>query len=89
MVVGIPMVVEHIIPLVAGGISAAENLCLSCYRCNGFKGPRQDARDPYDGQIVPLFHPRRQHWREHFAWSNDGVTVSGLTPSGRGCPTAS
>jgi hypothetical protein len=26
------MVVEHIIPLVAGGTSAAENLCLSCYR---------------------------------------------------------
>ena len=47
------------------------------------EGPRQDAPDPHDGQIVPLYHPRQQHWREHFAWRNDGVTVSGLTPSGR------
>jgi HNH endonuclease len=83
MVVGVPMVVEHIIPLVAGGTSAAENLCLSCYRCNEFKGPRQEAPDPHDGQIVPLFHPRQQQWHDHFAWRNDLVTVSGLTSSGR------
>jgi hypothetical protein len=83
MVVGIPMVVEHIVPLAASGVSIAENLCLSCYRCNEFKGSRQDAPDPSDGQIVPLFHPRQQQWSEHFAWENDDVTVRGLTPSGR------
>ena len=43
LVVGIPMVVEHIVPLAAGGASMADNLCLSCYRCNEFKGPRQQA----------------------------------------------
>lgn len=83
MVVGIPMVIEHILPLVAGGTSTPENLCLSCYRCNEFKGPRTDAPDPRDGRIARLFHPRREQWREHFAWRDDGVTVRGLTPSGR------
>jgi 5-methylcytosine-specific restriction endonuclease McrA len=40
MLVGIPMVVDHIVPLAAGGSSTSENLCLACYRCNEFKGPR-------------------------------------------------
>lgn len=83
MVVGIPMVIEHIVPLIAGGASAPENLCLCCYRCNEFKGPRRNAPDPYDGSIVALFHPRQDRWREHFAWSADGATLRGLTPSSR------
>ena len=83
MAVGIPMVVEHIIPLVANGPSTINNLCLACYRCNEFKGPRTEAPDPHDGQIRPLFHPRQQQWREHFAWSENGGTILGLTPYGR------
>src|SRR5579871_2577164 len=83
LVVGIPMVVEHILPLVAGGTSEADNLCLSCYRCNEFKGPRRTALDPRTGQEVALFHPRRQQWSDHFAWDEEGLTVVGLTPTGR------
>lgn len=83
LVVGIPMVVEHIVPLVAGGTSAGDNLCLSCYRCNEFKGARQEATDPDDGQVVALFHPRTQRWSDHFAWNDDGVTIIGRTPCGR------
>jgi hypothetical protein len=82
MIVGIPMVVEHIVPVVAGDTLAVDNLCLSCYRCNEFKGPRQEALDPRDGQTVPLFHPRRQRWADHFAW-RDGVTIVGLAPAAR------
>ncbi len=82
-IVGVPTVIEHITPLVAGGVSAPDNLCLSCYRCNEFKGPRQQAVDPRDGRLVPLFHPRQQRWADHFAWADDGVTVEGLTPTGR------
>jgi hypothetical protein len=83
MVVGIPMVVEHVVPLVGGGTSTVDNLCLSCYRCNEFKGPRQAALDAVTSRTVPLFHPRQQHWTEHFSWEDDGVTVHGVTPSGR------
>ena len=36
-VVGIPMLVDHIIPLAEDGTSDLENLCLACYRCNEFK----------------------------------------------------
>jgi hypothetical protein len=83
VLVGVPLVVEHIVPLVAGGASVADNLCASCYRCNEFKGPRQQAIDPRDGRLVPLFHPRQQRWGDHFTWAGDGVTIEGLTPTGR------
>ena len=82
-IVGIPMVVDHIIPLAAGGTSDIENLCLACYRCNEFKGARLDAPDPVSGDVVPLFSPRTQAWRDHFAWSDDGLRVVGRTACGR------
>lgn len=39
--------------------------------------------DPTTGDDAVLYHPRRQAWREHFAWSLDGQTVLGKTPTGR------
>ncbi|MDB5059830.1 MAG: endonuclease [Chloroflexi bacterium] len=77
------MVVEHIVPLIGGGSSAEDNLCISCYRCNEFKGPRQLAPDALTDQSVALFHPRRQRWTEHFSWEADSVRIRGLTPCGR------
>jgi len=41
------------------------------------------AQTPATGAEVPLFHPRRQVWRDHFTWSQDGAQVIGLTPCGR------
>ncbi|HVG08313.1 MAG TPA: hypothetical protein VNM67_11445 [Thermoanaerobaculia bacterium] len=35
------------------------------------------------GEIVPLFHPRRDRWNDHFIWSHDFTRVVGLTPEGR------
>ncbi len=32
-IVGIPMLIDHIIPVSAGGSSGIDNLCLACYRC--------------------------------------------------------
>ncbi len=83
MIVGIPMVVEHILPLVAGGSSLIDNLCLSCYRCNEFKGPRIQALDPLNGQNALLYHPRQQSWSDHFVWSAEGTILGGLTACGR------
>ena len=37
--------------------------------------------DPVSGQLVPLFHPRQQHWERHFAW--DGLILLGRTRSAR------
>jgi hypothetical protein len=80
---GVPMVIDHVTPLASGGSSAIENLCLACYRCNEFKGARLEVVDPLTGSSVTLFKPSIQSWRDHFAWSNDGLYVVGLTACGR------
>jgi hypothetical protein len=33
--------------------------------------------------VVPLFNPREQRWSAHFAWTDGGVRIRGLTPTGR------
>lgn len=78
-----PMHVEHIIPIAAGGASTVDNLWLACALCNGFKGIQIQATDPETGLTAQLFHPRHQYWREHFRWSDDGIQVEGITATGR------
>ena len=75
--------IEHIIPVSRGGDSSESNLWLSCPLCNRFKADRTSAPDPDTGIEVPLFNPRTQRWSEHFRWSEDGIRVIGLTPTGR------
>jgi len=81
--VGMLMEFEHLTPLSALGETVEENLWLSCRNCNGYKQARIEAVDPETNQAVRLFNPRRQIWDEHFRWSEDRVTVIGLTPMGR------
>jgi hypothetical protein len=73
--------VDHIIPVVAGGATTAENLALACVSCSLRKGARQEIQDLATGETVLVFNPRQQAWKEHFAW--EGVRVVGLTPTGR------
>jgi hypothetical protein len=75
--------VEHIVPLAAGGSDDEANLWLACPLCNRTKSDRVSAADPTTGEVVPLFHPRLQTWAEHFRWSEDGLRIIGLTPTGR------
>lgn len=75
--------IEHIIPTARGGSSEEDNLWISCRRCNGAKGTQIDAVDPQTSERVLLFNPRTQSWKEHFAWSGDGVLIVGRTPCGR------
>jgi hypothetical protein len=77
------MVLDHVIPLAAGGESTFDNLCLCCYRCNEFKGACSQARDPQTGSIVVLFNPCTQRWRDHFIWSEDGLRVLATSAFGR------
>ncbi len=74
---------EHVIPKKRKGKTIASNLALACQGCNGFKHIRIKARDPLTRKIVPLYHPRRHVWREHFTWSDDYLEILGLTPTGR------
>ena len=77
------MLIDHIIPLSAGGSSEIDNLCLACYRCNEFKGAKQESLDPLTETSVLLFRPHLQVWTEHFAWSRDGLFMMGITACGR------
>ena len=82
-VTGMAMEIDHLLPVAAGGDSTVENLWLACPRCNRAKGTQTHAVDAETGRQAPLFNPRTQVWREHFAWRDAGVTVVGLTPIGR------
>lgn len=81
--VGVPMVVDHVIPQAAGGATTLNNLALACYRCNEFKGARLNAPDPQTREVVAFFNPCTQEWHKHFAWSDGGLTIRGLTAVGR------
>ena len=81
--VGVGMVIDHVIPLSAGGATESSNLALSCYRCNEVKGDRTGAKDPSTGETVPLFNPCLQEWHKHFSWSEDGSFIIGITATGR------
>lgn len=73
--------IDHVIPTVAGGETAIENLALACVSCSLYKGARQTLEDVETGESVPVFNPRQQTWQEHFHWED--VRVVGLTAIGR------
>lgn len=75
--------IEHIIPKHRGGQTTADNLALSCQGCNNHKHTKLKARDPLTHKLAPLFHPRRQRWADHFAWSADYTEIVSLTATGR------
>ena len=75
--------IDHIIPLDKKGNSDSDNLALSCGGCNSAKSNHLNAIDPVSLQEVPIFHPRKDNWQDHFSWSDDFQEVIGLTPKGR------
>ena len=64
-----------------GGLTVLENLALACLHCNRHKGPNIAGADPNTGELVRLFHPRLDHWNEHFEWA--GAELAGRTTVGR------
>jgi HNH endonuclease len=69
---------EHIIPKKHGGEDDPSNLAWSCHSCNLMKGANLSGR--VHGEIVTLFHPRRQQWNRHFRWV--GPILAGKTKCG-------
>jgi hypothetical protein len=76
-----PHEIDHIIAEKHGGETALENLCLSCLDCNRYKGSDLCSFDAMSGNIINLYHPRRDGWEEHFQISD--AIVQPLTPIGR------
>jgi hypothetical protein len=73
--------VDHVLAEANGGKTVEQNLALACVSCSLRKEARQTGVDPETRRRVPLFHPRRAGWDEHFRW--DGVEVEGITAVGR------
>jgi hypothetical protein len=73
--------IDHVVPVVDGGATKLENLALACVSCSLRKAARRVASDPQSGELAPLYSPRQDRWSEHFRW--EGVTIIGLTPTGR------
>lgn len=77
----LPFQIDHIIALKHHGLTIFDNLALSCYNCNIYKGPNIAGFDVELRAVTRLFHPRQENWREHFRW--EGVLLRGITPFGR------
>lgn len=81
----LPHQIDHIIAQQHGGTDAESNLCLCCLHCNLKKGPNIASTDPEsesEYRLVALFHPRKQHWQEHFHLREEGH-IEGVTVEGR------
>lgn len=76
-----PFHLEHITARQHGGPTTPQNLAWACHRCNRHKGTNLSGVDPDTQSVVPLFHPRRDRWEEHFAL--DGIRLRGRTTNGR------
>lgn len=75
--------IDHVIPLVKGGLNTENNLCLACELCNQHKWTKTEETDPVTGTSAPLFNPRKDIWKDHFTWSSEGSEIIGLSASGR------
>ena len=72
---------DHVVPVVAGGQTIAENLALACVSCSLRKAARQTVIDPQTREEAAIYNPRRERWSDHFRW--EGVRVEGQTVTGR------
>jgi len=64
-------------------MTVLENLALSCSGCNSHKYDKVVGHDPESQSLVPLYHPRKDRWSEHFVWDEDYTRLIGLSPTGR------
>jgi hypothetical protein len=70
---------EHVIAKQHGGLDDPDALCWACAECNWAKGP--NLAGMLDGNLYPLFNPRKQNWRRHFRWEHTlliGKTKTGI-----------
>ena len=77
----LPHEVDHIRAQKHAGLSILENLAWACALCNGYKQSDIAGILPGTEQIVRLFHPRLDHWPDHFGWKE--ATLFGNTEIGQ------
>jgi len=72
--------IDHIIARKHNGPTEESNLCLSCFYCNSYKGSNIAGINAATGEVLRLFHPRRDAWSVHFRWN--GTSLVELTDIG-------
>jgi hypothetical protein len=77
----LPHKLDHIRARKHRGATNLLNTCVACAECNSSKSSNASGFDPETDELVPLFHPRRDRWDEHFVWQ--GPTLMGRTAVGR------
>ena len=75
--------IDHVQPVSGGGANTLANLACACNNCNLRKLAAMLITDPLTQEQVPLFNPRAQDWKDHFAWSEDTLSIIPLTATGR------
>jgi HNH endonuclease len=75
--------IDHIQPVSDAGSDDLDNLAFACHNCNNRKNDDMMTLDVDTGQRVPFYHPRRDHWTDHFEWSDDALTILPLSAIGR------
>ena len=68
--------VDHIISKKHDGPTREDNLAYACLSCNRHKGSDIASVVPSTGELVRLFNPRTDLWREHFRLDVDGFTIA-------------
>lgn len=72
--------VDHILSRKHGGSSVSDNLAYACVICNRSKGSDVASINPYTGDAVRLFNPRRDVWADHFRF--EGPRIEAQTDIG-------
>jgi len=75
--------IEPIEPRARGGSNEEANRWLACALCNRATRDQTHGRGPATRRWVRLFNPRRQQWKRHFQWSEDGTEIIGRTVCGQ------
>lgn len=76
--------IDHITPLYKGGRDTSDNWALACRACNLWKADVIDRNDTVTKTDIRLFHPRTDHWFDHFNFKLDeSMLIIPATPIGR------
>ncbi len=72
--------VDQVVSRKHGGTTTADNLAFACFHSNRHKGTDLGSISVRTGELIRLFNPRADEWRQHFQW-NDGA-IEPLTDVG-------
>lgn len=65
--------IDHIVSEKHRGATTADNLCLSCFDCNRYKGSDVGSIDIETNDYIQLYNPRTMIWEEHFYLENSRI----------------